>query len=85
MTWTHHFLKFADEQTALDALAAAYGGAKQSHVHYVRVLGVLMNAEGEPRDGYHLNLSVKGDVPEGLQAFLIEKPQNPAEVMAGSA
>lgn len=48
----------------------------------VDVVGVIFTAEGEARDGWHVNARWWGAEPEAWEAFQIPSPTNPVRVFA---
>ena len=93
MTWNTHYLKFATADEAHDALVAAFGDDGEGNIltnsetHAVDVVGVLWRddtPEGqEPvaREGYHVNVRVKGDLLDDLTPYIVI-PENPARMFA---
>jgi len=86
------FLKFPDEQTAMDRLALLTGDV------VVDVVGVLARPTGETgldemgiehpiveeTPGYHVNIRLQDDqrLPVELEPFVIPAPQHPKRVFA---
>ena len=93
MTWNTYYLKFATADEAHDALVAAFGDDGEGNIlanretHAVDVVGVLWRddtQEGqEPvaREGYHVNVRVKGDLSDDLTPYIVI-PENPARMFA---
>lgn len=93
MTYTDYFLRFANQETALDALCEAFGddgeGVPLSPVHgALDIIGINYRddtPEGEEpvaREGYLVNVRMTGALPDNLEAYSIPKPEVPVRVFA---
>lgn len=83
MTWTDYYLKAPSKEAFDDALPDGWAYDYGSHTEALDVVGVIYDEEGNPRDGYHANLRLRGvEVPESLKPFLIDAPLNPKRVWA---